>query len=59
MELVAIWLYFYVHNRRANSAPRLVVDIRRYWMARIRLIQVEQVEKLSTKTKWLIYIVLN
>ena len=47
MELVAIWLYFYGNNRRANIAFWLVVATRSSSMARVRLIQVEQVVKLS------------
>ena len=52
MELVAIWLYFYVHSRRANHVFWLVVATRNSSMARIRLIQVEQVVKRSIKTKY-------
>ena len=50
MELVAIWLYFYVHSRRANHVFWLVVAIRRSYIACVRLIQVEQVVKLSSET---------
>ena len=52
MELVAIWLYFYGDSRRANIAFWLVVAIRRSCIACVRLIQVEQVVKRSTKTKY-------